>query len=782
MNGLRRGDVPHSFIVAEIAAAPFSSCDAFANRLQTLSPSLRGDSGILWQRVESSITSRFPGVSVDEATTIRDLAWFRADAVEQQIADLPTWYRTGLLHAIGQAASQQLLQADCDKASRRLALRWFGLAMPPPLFAGSAVPEIVLPVMRILERGFAECHLHLGGALRFETAWSNLGSAFLTKPGAVVEFLGTSQAWEDRRAPACVALAWLFQVYASLFPAEESDDRRYERLREAMRRAGLLGSSAVRVWSLLENARREATVPDSAVAYEDAFRSLWRVARYEAALERITASTEEFMRGPLSPGGSGGLLHLQVLRGRTLFYRYLVQRPLTPGLQHFFRHFDRLRRVKSSPASLVVEASYLSGAGAGLRALELRVAPQASLRNLSRDFADWTRGVSLVNAANPEIDVSLVVHFIRTTESGLRLALPHALLMDSEANPGSSLNRWRHEGFYRRALHEAVSLRDLLRNSEAARSLIRGVDVCTDEAGVPTWAISRALLHASGRSFGSVGPRLRLSAHCGEDYVHLASGLRRVHEAVAMLDLDDGDRLGHAIALGRDVTEWAHSTQVVAMRQEERLWDLVWIWEWLRSAATRGALSLEPIVAEAERIAADIFRRPVRMVEVSELGRALASGQALVDIGYATPLVRGNPDPLLIAYLSVRSVFLRGSKVIVVPVAPDLDYIVACQEILQEYVSRRGVAVEVNLSSNMLMANLVGMRSHPLWRLSALEQARVGSRVPIVLGSDDPITFATSLPQEYQLAYDLLITGGLSPDDAAQWLERVRQTGLLRRF
>ena len=53
---------------------------------------------------------------------------------------------------------------------------------------------------------------------------------------------------------------------------------------------------------------------------------------------------------------------------------------------------------------------------------------------------------------------------------------------------------------------------------------------------------------------------LRTTIHSGEDFVHLVGGLRRVSEAVHYLDLHDGDRIGHGVALGVDVESWVKKT------------------------------------------------------------------------------------------------------------------------------------------------------------------------------------------------------------------------------
>jgi hypothetical protein len=52
----------------------------------------------------------------------------------------------------------------------------------------------------------------------------------------------------------------------------------------------------------------------------------------------------------------------------------------------------------------------------------------------------------------------------------------------------------------------------------------------------------------------------------------------------------------------------------------------------------------------------------------------------------------------------------------------------------------------------------------------------------ICIGSDDPLTFATTLPHEYQLLFDALILMGRSHEEAVKWIDNTRETGMQSRF
>lgn len=75
---------------------------------------------------------------------------------------------------------------------------------------------------------------------------------------------------------------------------------------------------------------------------------------------------------------------------------------------------------------------------------------------------------------------------------------------------------------------------------------------------------------------------LGMTYHVGEDFRHLLSGLRAIHEVVEYLHPQPGDRLGHAIALGLDPGDWGKQMGYHAVvPKQEWLDTLVWVHNFL---------------------------------------------------------------------------------------------------------------------------------------------------------------------------------------------------------
>ena len=111
----------------------------------------------------------------------------------------------------------------------------------------------------------------------------------------------------------------------------------------------------------------------------------------------------------------------------------------------------------------------------------------------------------------------------------------------------------------------------------------RGLDVAGDEnalkiewfAPVLRWLRCgfKSRLDSERASTG-----FHLSIHAGEDYAHPASGMRHVDETVRFCEMREGDRLGHALALGIAPKQWAERQGEMILPLDEHLDNLVWLW------------------------------------------------------------------------------------------------------------------------------------------------------------------------------------------------------------
>jgi hypothetical protein len=264
--------------------------------------------------------------------------------------------------------------------------------------------------------------------------------------------------------------------------------------------------------------------------------------------------------------------------------------------------------------------------------------------------------------------------------------------------------------------------------------------------------------------------------------------------------------------LGIDPETWAHRTGRVAMRLEDRLFDLVWQWSRHSTHVISCSFgSMAHVEREIARLSGKIFGKAYPPYTLEKLATNLYDEACLKAAGYPEEVhfrtrpgssrrdFTDNPDrthskkhfdgnnddedlDLLRNYLKDPGIFKRGHEVEWFSVTSEIASLTALQNHLRQTVGSLGIVVEVNPSSNLLIGNVADLRSHPLWRLnSPLADGNVPP-VAICIGSDDPLTFATRLKKEFALVYEALVDGGLSAQQAWDWVDMVRKTGMNSRF
>lgn len=766
-----------------------------------------------------------------------------------------------LLRIEGNVATPQLLahdfigQVDRGPQHARDLWKWVIVTMPPDLLVAGlrkGVTEIdsLSPSLagNLFDNGFAELHLHFGAGLEFADFWGSACEAMVwgTAKPDMFKSPGGVGADEGKSLGSWIARACVTRYVLTLFLVNSARPTSFSEFARVLQPDLRRSIGLIPALTIIDAIRdmehgRFSTTEEPRIFYEIqiAFRRLresslgasrsWSQRKEppqpnEALAELLcggdreitgTVVEHDFLRRAfayMADTPSDELfasLFWQATRVRCMLYRHVVQRPMTPGLPWFIRAYSRMS-VGKKPLSEVQRltlAAKTSGAGKGLRSLEYRTSPKGDtgatltlLRNLREQHQGSAGGDGLRRRGIHEVGV--VLHFARDRGGGMARGIPGAYGGASEAQP-SAVRGARFGGWYRTQREQAYGMATVLRNFPETLELLRGIDVCADEAGVPTWVLKPLVnyVQASARSaalrlrhFTPGAPiRFNTTAHAGEDWLHLLGGIRRIHEAIEHFEMSSGDRLGHALALGVDPKRWARETGPVAMTLEERLFDLVWAWQRLVALGERGSTTLEDEIRRHFDEMFDTDGGSSRREDSSPWVAAQMIGQlydadALRRIRYPGTTFTRQSDRAPAAtrffahYLFDENVFRRGRRIIYVDAARDEELTGQLQGWLHREVANLGLVIEVNPSSNFLTNQLASLREHPVWRLRSPRGESTLPRVAVVLGSDDPLTFATTLPAEYQLMHDALMLEGLTTEEADRWIEDARINGLTHRW
>ena len=553
-------------------------------------------------------------------------------------------------HPVEELAESTVNAETGATPNARLRWSWLCRTLPPDLLLsvrntrgdldGLNFPlsPVVTTVLR--EKSFAETHLHLGAAADFSLLWANFMHALsveevsegsLASPGACFDNGNKLAKWVLWAATARLILAeWLFGCSKSCKTQLLDFIPSHARMDIGMRsdlhhlllelvhgsesepqvsfpRGRMLYRTLIRPlpfvydrgeeWQRLR-ARYKPESRDEVIGNDPIARVVgWsyksnicpEILFVCKALESMNESTHnsDFAR-----------LFWQVVRIRCLLYQHLVQHSLTPGLQWFVRTFSRIKPVRRSLSDAVSmeTAFHRSGGGKGLGSLEVRIGTSES----ESECRQIIEQVNKVKAKPNSVEVGVVFHFSRERGGGWRKGFPNAHGLDHSypgVPPYQCLRKYRDVGnpngyrfarFYLDRRRHAQALVSVLRGFPQALGTFRGIDLCTDEAGVPIWVMAPLVrwVRNSGKEAatqllnrGIIDiPPLRTTVHAGEDFVHLLTGLRRLDDAIERLELEEGDRIGHGVALGLDPRVWFERAGRIIQTCEERLLDLVWEW------------------------------------------------------------------------------------------------------------------------------------------------------------------------------------------------------------
>jgi hypothetical protein len=873
--------VPESFLRAEIAAFPLASEASFKSGLILLDPRLAQDNktGELWRACEDSLASH-TGWSLDRLLAARDRSWFCQASYNNSTsmhAYLRRLSRSHLSLRAGVTEIEQSTELTALDASDHY--RWLTFSLPEDLLLSALgiepAPLCVdhnspLLVRRLLDSGVAEIHQHIGAAMDFPLLWVSaltsivnpgIDERALTNPGAplsegknmlrwllaaaisrclLAEYLisgndnllkfinnaylnGKSAAWTARRCETLVAvfqsvitgdekrlpdIEQLRDLYADIHPTSRtlednplvSVDDAYRRCDPIAVRLDLHGQNAGERW-LMRNgfARLNSIYPTNCCAKSD------------------KSSDVYFAR-----------LFWQTIRIRCQYYRTVVQRPLTGGLQWFIRFYDRISDQRNPLESILPQISYeIAGEGHRIKVLEFRTSLEKTAFGIGdgilKHLISWQRVLKDNANSTFEPEIGVIFHFVKHRDGTARKeGKPAAFWADTFAEPENPINvtRGRYVEYFAGECVKARALGELIEAVPSCLWLIRGLDVATDELGVPNWVLASLFRHAYNVSakvsiLENAGPPLNITAHTGEDFRHLLEGMRRIHENVQYILGGSRGRLGHAVALGVEPRAWAESAGSVFMPAEERLWDLVWEWRMYTKyrirpeyAAVAPAGRVNTLLNRVRELSDHIYgRHAFRIEELAETHHVLHrflvppyTDRAAIDGGYDTFMkaarnVKYSSDhgrihsprrvgDLLVNYLNDEFVFRRGQTLIDIPVHTDeIEALNAVQYGLRYGIARHGIVIEVNPSSNLLIGDLLDLRNHPILRLNPpVPESDAPPPVAIALGSDDPLTFSTELLKEYTLLHQAACSAGYPERVVQDWLESIRRTGMDARF
>lgn len=449
---------------------------------------------------------------------------------------------------------------------------------------------------------------------------------------------------------------------------------------------------------------------------------------------------------------------------------------------------------------------------AHLREMEVRIAPKDTADRIRRDILELDRPQ---DGGQDWDRYYYVLHFTKREDQDLA-RLRHIMEQGRQEEPFEYRHfhyRWQVEKTARAILHFRERYPDVARR-------VRGIDACSQEIGCrpEVFAPVFRTLCAHGCHWEETGetrtmPRLRKTYHVGEDFLDLTDGLRAIDEAISFLGYARGDRLGHALALCLEPSDWYSAKRMqISLPVQDHIDNTAWLYRAIQKYRIPGQermlcflekefnyyfnqvylsnipeRELEPIMDAAEayyrcRPEADHYHKHTCHFSLDLYCRAWmlrGDDPDLYREGYfkrpavvlddwdrysvndAFPRDRRTryiPECSLLYYLYHYSgaVKCAGAEIISVPVNGGyIEALRAVQHALQMEIARRGLSIESNPTSNARISTFRDYRKHPILALYNKGLFHGGEaledcpQIHVSINTDDSGVFFTSLENEY---------------------------------
>jgi hypothetical protein len=483
------------------------------------------------------------------------------------------------------------------------------------------------------------------------------------------------------------------------------------------------------------------------------------------------------------------VLLLQYLRVKCALFRLLVHSPGENGLKNFIDHFSQIKVY--APEADLKRPPPPDEPGLRVMATEYRIAPDVWPTLARRK----DREIEEANAGLPHREAAWLIHFKRK-DASKRVPLHVQSVKEME-------------GESRRIA------RSLRRQPRLLRDL-RGVDLCGVEGSQPTWVVAETLreLRTESSRIAAQQPwlrlePLRLTMHVGEDFSLLTSGLRAIAEPFEWNLLRRGDRIGHGIAITHDPLKWWQRKQgrVFKTTRIDRLLDLAflatyggepsegeehWLDEQIRLTLRELGLITEKDRTERAELISQVKILWSRFG--TRITRDFMKSPVLPDTGAERPV----HEQWLHSYLWNRSTQERASEEI--PFCVDdhrgpgskaspfaeRDLSIKARKRLIRQMARMQICVESNPSSNLVVAGLDTLTAQDFLQRRPTGRADRGDEtLTWTISTDDPITFSTTLADEYAYAWAGMVMRENNPYDPAYaraLLDEAAATSVRMRF
>jgi len=467
----------------------------------------------------------------------------------------------------------------------------------------------------------------------------------------------------------------------------------------------------------------------------------------------------------------------EYLINMAFFVHLLMQQPT----QYGFEQFQKLTLTGLRDYS---EESYrrqflqLTGsAHNSLHYVECRFVPKPTIYTttalLSKITKGWEYALSITNHTS---EYALVAHFIKRRDSVVN-------------------TYWRFRSEYSDIEKRAAVLLTLIDSKNSYAEKIVGIDAAGSEFDMPPYVLAPFF-----RALKRKGIK-HATYHAGEDFYQILGGLRAIYEAIEFCGLTRGDRIGHASAAGLNPDTFSTFLQRnEPIPMEEFFDDCVFAYAFITEQRIKVLYSLIPLITSSievhciklygknypipSLVAAWRLRRfhPLMVFSQDCHDREYSLYYSEEEAAICLEEREGLPFEIYAIYQSSEFANRKNIEVVVNNDILSTEDLVVMQQTLLKLMHLNEIVIETLPSSNVSIGPHESIDSYHLWNW--LQWKREGKCIPpIVMGTDDPGIFPTTIFNEYARVYcHLVYSLNYSYEEALSIISQFENNARIYRF
>lgn len=504
---------------------------------------------------------------------------------------------------------------------------------------------------------------------------------------------------------------------------------------------------------------------------------------------------------------------------KTNFRAEIIQTNGRLGFQNFSEYQDRKIQFFGNRVEYWNETQRLSVCTAieenNIQLLEARIMPRNRAGAIAKDIKDYDNIISFASEEDRK-RMFYVTHFPKSSRG-----------MNEKSADGHSV---KPRNCFTRIHAEkcAKALYKFKKNYPTYSERIFGIDACSNEIACrpETFATEfRFLKNEDVTPYykwynepKKINYSLKATYHVGEDFLDLCDGLRAIDEALLYLNLQKGDRLGHAIVLGTDPEKYYNlKRRNIYLTKQDYLDNCIWVLkrslEWGIPMELDNREMLKDCVGD---LLNEIYNSPscdenvrnayfASWILRGDHPTCYKTGKYVepdfsdfvhynryLTMGSSYDKYRKNDvvSGFLYDYHYNKEVREKGLKIAKIEVADwHIELMSKFQQQIRKIVAQKGISVECNPTSNVLIGTFFQYDSHPILQFNdfKLTSDSVKPQINVSINTDDIGVFDTSLSNEYALLLSAIVRKrhqekNYNDEAVYEYLDYLRQNGLNMSF